>query len=39
VLAAFRLRFRPWATGPLERLDVGTMQALAALTQASAPIT
>jgi N-acetylmuramoyl-L-alanine amidase len=39
VLAAFRLRFRPWARGPLERLDVGTMRGLAALTQASAAIT
>ena len=39
VLAAFRLRFRPWARGPLDRLDVGTMRGLAALTQASAAIT
>jgi N-acetylmuramoyl-L-alanine amidase len=32
VLAAFRLRFRPWARGPLGPLDVGTMRGLAALT-------
>ena len=32
VLAAFRLRFRPWARGVLAPLDVGTMRALAALT-------
>ncbi|MBB5221343.1 N-acetylmuramoyl-L-alanine amidase [Amaricoccus macauensis] len=31
VLAAFRLRFRPWVTGPLAPVDVGTMQALADL--------
>lgn len=29
VLAAFRLRFRPWATGPLAPEDVGTAEALA----------
>lgn len=29
VLAAFRLRFRPWATGPVAPEDVGIAQALA----------
>lgn len=28
VLAAFRLRFRPWATGPVAPEDVGTAEAL-----------
>lgn len=28
VLAAFRLRFRPWTTGPVEPRDVGTAQDL-----------
>ncbi|MFO1143811.1 MAG: N-acetylmuramoyl-L-alanine amidase [Amaricoccus sp.] len=36
VLAAFRLRFRPWAAGALDARDVGTMRALAALTQGAA---
>jgi N-acetylmuramoyl-L-alanine amidase len=39
VLAAFRLRFRPWAKGPLDPFDVGTMRALAALTPAAAATT
>ncbi len=30
VLEAFRLRFRPWAKGPLESADVATIEALAA---------
>ncbi|RMF40257.1 MAG: N-acetylmuramoyl-L-alanine amidase [Alphaproteobacteria bacterium] len=29
VLAAFRLRFRPWASGPLDHLDIGVAEALA----------
>ena len=29
VLAAFRLRFRPWATGPLDSIDAGIMADLA----------
>lgn len=29
LLAAFRLRFRPWATGPLDAVDVGMAQDLA----------
>ena len=29
VLAAFRLRFRPWASGPLDRVDAGLMANLA----------
>jgi N-acetylmuramoyl-L-alanine amidase len=29
VLAAFRLRFRPWASGPLARADVAAVRALA----------
>lgn len=33
VLAAFRLRFRPWATGALAAEDVGTAEALAQATQ------
>ncbi|MFO1208673.1 MAG: N-acetylmuramoyl-L-alanine amidase [Amaricoccus sp.] len=36
VLGAFRLRFRPWAAGGLDAWDVGTMRALAALTQGAA---
>ncbi len=32
VLRSFRLRFRPWARGPLAPHDVGTARALAALT-------
>jgi N-acetylmuramoyl-L-alanine amidase len=30
LLAAFRLRFRPWASGPLDALDAGLARALAA---------
>jgi N-acetylmuramoyl-L-alanine amidase len=29
ILHAFRLRFRPWATGPLDAVDAGQMENLA----------
>ncbi len=33
VLAAFRLRFRPWAEGPLEPEDLGTLRRLCGLVE------